>query len=443
MIYRFSLKQFFGRVLTLIGCLVVVGLLFDQLLLVLLCGAVITLIWNYQHLLKLINWLWQKNLISPPESHGVWGHIYDGIYRRTQKYRRKQRELNARIRKFRDGAEALPDAAIVLDLDYCIRWCNKKATSLLGIRWPLDNGQRITNLVRSPELANYVGKQDFSSPCSLESPDNEDQQLELRFMPYGEKQLLLLARDVSQLHRVEKMRRDFIANVSHELKTPLTVVRGYVEMIQEDNDFSDHWSRSFDTIEQQVTRMDRLVQQLLILSRVEVSGDSEIRTMVNIPHLISALVEDASVLNKNKQHRMSFDIDETLGVMGNESELKSAFANLLVNAINYTSDGGEIQVSWQRIGDHCVYQVCDTGDGIRPEDIDRLTERFYRVDKSRSRNTGGTGLGLAIVKHVAQHHNAQLHIESILHKGSTFRIEFPAEDSFILGENYPHQQSTF
>lgn len=443
MIYRFSRKQFFSRVLILISCLVVVGLLLGQLQLVLLIGAVIALIWNYKHLLKLINWLWQKNLISPPESAGIWGHIYDGIYRRTQKYRRKQRDLNARIREFRDGAEALPDAAIVLDLEYCIRWSNKKASYLLGIRWPMDNGQRITNLVRSPELANYIGKEDFSTPCSLVSPDNEDQQLELRFMPYGDEQYLMLARDVSQLRRVEKMRSDFVANVSHELKTPLTVVRGYVEMIQEDNDFSDHWSRSFDTIEEQVTRMDRLVQQLLILSRVEVNADIDIRAMVNVPEFINTLIDDASVLNKHKHHRLSFDIDPSLGLMGNESELKSAFSNLLVNAINYTPDGGDIKVSWQRVGDHCVYQVTDSGVGIRPEDIDRLTERFYRVDKSRSRDTGGTGLGLAIVKHVAQHHNAELLIQSTLHKGSTFSIEFPAQDSFVIGENYPKQKSIY
>ncbi|WP_394176391.1 phosphate regulon sensor histidine kinase PhoR [Thalassotalea litorea] len=438
MIYRFSLKQFFHRVLTFISCLVIAGLLFGELQLVLLIGAVIVLIWNYRHLLKLINWLWQKNLISPPESSGVWGHIYDGIYRRTQKYRRKQRELNARIREFRDGAEALPDAAVVLDLDYCIRWCNKKATYLLGIRWPFDNGQRITNLVRSPELTHYIGKNDFTLPCSLESPDNEDQQLELRFMPYGDKQYLLLARDVSQLHRVEKMRSDFVANVSHELKTPLTVVRGYMELIQEQTeDFSEQWLRTFSTIEQQVTRMDRLVEQLLILSRVEVNADIEIKAMVNIPEMMNTLIADARILNKDKQHKLLFDVDETLGLKGNESELKSAFANLLVNALNYTPDGGTIKVSWQRVGEHCVYQVSDTGVGIRSEDIPRLTERFYRVDKSRSRDTGGTGLGLAIVKHVAHHHHAQLHIESTLHKGSNFKMEFPAQDCFVIGKSHP------
>lgn len=425
-----------------IAGLIVLGLLVDQLQLVLLSAAVIALVWNYKHLLMLVNWLWQKNLISPPESKGVWGHIYDGIYRKIKTYRSKQRDLNARIREFRDGAEALPDAAIVLGLDYCIRWCNKKATYLLGIRWPLDNGQRITNLVRSPELANYIDKQDFSSPCSIESPDNEEQQIELRFMPYGDKQYLLLARDVSQLHRVEKMRSDFVANVSHELKTPLTVVRGYVEMIQEDNDFSEHWARSFDTIEQQVTRMDRLVEQLLILSRVEANAEIDLRVMVNVPELINSLISDANLLNKNKQHKLIFDVTPDLGIMGNETELKSAFANLLINAMNYTPDGGQIKVSWLRVGEHCVYQVKDTGVGIRAEDLSRLTERFYRVDKSRSRDTGGTGLGLAIVKHVAQHHNAELIIESTLHQGSTFKIEIPAQDSFVIGENYPRQIRT-
>lgn len=434
MIYRFSLKHFLFKQILILLASCLVGYWFDQLALV-VSGVVLSmLIWNYRHLIRLIDWLWQKNLLHPPESSGIWGHVYDGIYRRIKKYRRKQKQLNSRIRQFRDGAEALPDAAIVLGLDFSIRWSNKKAMRLLGIKWPADSGQRLTNLVRSPPLTTYLEKADFSEPCSILSPDDDNQQLEMRFMTYGDDQFLLLARDVSQLKRLEMMRRDFVANVSHELKTPLTVMRGYVEMVQDDNDLPSHWSKSFDVIEQQVTRMDRLVQQLLVLSKVEVHSQEDTRSKIYMAQLIEQLLEDIHWLNKLKQHKISVSINPSLGILGIESELKSACSNLIVNAMNYTPDGGTIKVSWQQVGDYCEFSVCDNGCGIEEKDISRLSERFYRVDKSRSRDTGGTGLGLAIVKHVANHHRAKLHIESVFGKGSTFTLQFAVQDSFIVGD---------
>ncbi|WOH39085.1 phosphate regulon sensor histidine kinase PhoR [Thalassotalea fonticola] len=432
MIYRFSSKQFIFKQVLYIFASIFIGYWLNSIWLCLWIYTAVSLLWNYQHLVNIIDWLWQKNLLHPPESKGIWGHVYDGIYRRIKNYRQKQKQLNARIRQFRDGAEALPDAAIVLGLDYSIRWANKKATRLLGIKWPADSGQRINNLVRSPILTKYLKKSDFSEPCSILSPDDDNQQLELRFMTYGDDQYLLLARDVSQLKRLEMMRRDFVANVSHELKTPLTVMRGYVEMVQEDKDIPAHWGKSFATIEQQVTRMDRLVQQLLLLSRVEVHTDEDIRGQVNMPKLIEQLVEDINWLNKKKHHSINIEIDPRLGILGIESELKSACSNLMVNAMNYTPEGGNIKVSWTIDGDACLFSVADNGCGIESKDISRLSERFYRVDKSRSRDTGGTGLGLAIVKHVANNHNARFIIESEINKGSTFTIKFKAEDSFTI-----------
>ena len=245
-------------------------------------------------------------------------------------------------------------------------------------------------------------------------------------------QYLLLARDVSHLKRVERMRRDFVANVSHELKTPLTVVRGYVEMIKEDDSLSDHWAKSFVAIEQQVTRMDRLVQQLLVLSKVEVNIEEDIRSKINVPNVINQLVEDVHWLNNEKQHLLNVEMDPRLGILGIDSELKSAFSNLIVNAMNYTAKGGNINISWKVVDNYCVFSVTDDGCGIAPDDISRLSERFYRVDKSRSRDTGGTGLGLAIVKHVANHHRANLLIESELNKGSTFSLRFAKQDSFVV-----------
>lgn len=431
MIYRFSLKHFLFKQILILIISSLIGYWVGHLALVLSVFLLFSLVWNYRHLTRLIDWLWQKNLLHPPESKGIWGHVYDGIYQRIKKYRRKQMQLNSRIRQFRDGAEALPDAAIVIGLDFSILWSNKKATRLLGIKWPADAGQRLNNLVRSPSLTKYLDKADFSEPCSILSPDDDNQQLEMRFMTYGDNQYLLLARDVSQLKRLEMMRRDFVANVSHELKTPLTVMRGYVEMIQDDSDLPSQWAKSFNVIEQQVTRMDRLVQQLLVLSRVEVNSQEDIRSQVHMPKLIEHLLEDIHWLNKQKHHKISIAIDPRLGILGIESELKSACSNLMVNAMNYTPDGGSIKVNWQKVDDYCEFSVSDNGCGIEDKDISRLSERFYRVDKSRSRDTGGTGLGLAIVKHVAHHHNADLFITSTYGKGSTFTLRFSVADSFI------------
>ncbi|WP_371186449.1 phosphate regulon sensor histidine kinase PhoR [Thalassotalea maritima] len=432
MIYRFSARQFIVKQLALLLASALIGYWFGHVWLVLWLVTAVNLALHYRHLLAVIQWLWHKNLLYPPESNGIWGHVYDGIYRRIRYYRSRQKQLNFRIKQYRDGAEALPDAAVVLDLNYKIGWSNKKANRLLGIRWPQDSGQRITNLVRSLVLNKYVEKSDFSEPCALVSPENPNQQLELRFMNYGDDQYLLLARDVSQLKRIEKMRRDFVANVSHELKTPLTVMRGYVEMMQDHDSMPTQWQKSLRTVEDQVTRMDRLVQQLLVLSRVESHNEDDIRHQINLPKLIDAVMEDIYFLNQEKQHELILDITPELGILGVESELKSACSNLIVNAMSYTQHAGTIKISWQKVNDKCIFSVEDNGCGIAEQDILRLSERFYRVDKSRSRDTGGTGLGLAIVKHVATNHKGRLKIRSELGKGSCFSLEFPVEESFRI-----------
>jgi two-component system phosphate regulon sensor histidine kinase PhoR len=406
------------------------GFILGNTLLVVTISSVSLLVWHYHHLLKLVQWLWRSKALSPPEAEGVWGRIYDGLYRQTRQYRKKQKQLNEKIRQFRDGAEALPDAALVLSHDLYIEWGNKKAQRILGIRWPGDVGQRIDNLIRFPEFAKYLADGNFEQPCLIPSPINIEVVLELRLMAYGSDQVLFLARDISKIHRLEEMRKDFVANVSHELKTPLTVVRGYVEMVQATEHALDpHWQKVFNTMEEQVSRMDRLVEQLLVLSRVEIQTDEDDKQTVDMPKLIHALLNDAQWLNQEKSHQITADIDENLVIEGVESELKSACANLLSNAIAYTPAHGKINVSWQQVGSKVKFCVKDNGLGIRPEHVNRLTERFFRVDKSRSRDTGGSGLGLAIVKHVLNHHQAELVIESRVGKGSEFIIYFDVKSS--------------
>lgn len=428
MYIRFTAFSLYSRlVLWLLACLVV-GFFIGYLWIIAFFVVTALLIWNYQQILKLINWLWESKSLTPPTSEGMWGSIFDGIYRKVRRARVKQKNLNERIRQFRDGAEALPDAALVLSNDFIIEWGNKKAQQLLGIRTPGDVGQRIDNLIRFPKFALQINEGSIDAPINIPSPLDGEIQLEIRLMPYGIDQILFLARDVSKVHRLEEMRRDFVANVSHELKTPLTVVRGYIEMIQTTEHALDpHWKNAFDTIESQVTRMDRLVEQLLTLSRVEIHTDQDTKQRIDMPKLVHQLVEDASWLNQQKQHKISLDISSDLCIRGIDTEIKSACSNLISNAISYTPNNGEIDIVWQNYGDKVRFAVKDNGPGIKPEHVNRLTERFYRVDKSRSRNTGGSGLGLAIVKHVLQHHNAELVINSQWGAGTEFSIIFNKE----------------
>ena len=425
MYFRLSTRTIISRLIIILVLSAVVGFLFDQTFLFVAFSAVVILIWHYHHLFKLITWLWRSKAISPPESEGVWGRIYDGLYHQTKKHRKKQKALNAKIRQFRDGAEALPDAALVLSEDLIIEWGNKKAQRLLGIRWPGDIGQRIDNLLRFPEFSQYLETANFEVPCHIPSPINAELILELRLMAYGTDQVLFLARDVSKIHRLEEMRRDFVANVSHELKTPLTVVRGYVEMVQiTDHALDPYWQKVFNTMETQVSRMDRLVEQLLILSRVEINIDEDDKQLINMPKLIHALVEDSKWLNQEKNHQITANIADSLVIEGIDSEIKSACLNLISNAISYTPANGNIHILWQMDGNKAKFSVKDDGPGIRPENVNRITERFFRVDKSRSRDTGGSGLGLAIVKHVLNHHHAELSINSKWGVGSEFIIYF-------------------
>ncbi|MFD2164673.1 phosphate regulon sensor histidine kinase PhoR [Thalassotalea euphylliae] len=429
--FRLSIRQVVSRLILIFSISALLGFLVGHILLVMLLAALAIIAYQYKHIFLLSTWLWKTKSISPPDAQGTWGRLFDGLDRLVRKYRRKQKRLNERLRRFRDGAEAIPDAGIVMGQDLTIQWANKRAARLLGVRWPSDQGQRIDNLLRAPEFAEYLEKAKFELPCMLASPVNAEIQLELRFMDYGQEHILLLARDVSKVHRVEEMRRDFVANVSHELKTPLTVVRGYVEMIQAtDGEFDAHWQQAFNTIENQVTRMDRLVEQLLVLSRVEVNTEDETKQVLVVPDMLNQLMKDAHWLNQEKHHEITADFDDRVGVLGVDTEIKSAFANLISNAVAYTQANGKITISWQRFGNKAKFTVKDNGPGIRPEDVNRLTERFYRVDKSRSRNTGGSGLGLAIVKHVLHHHNAELIISSEWRKGSEFSIVF-AESSVV------------
>jgi two-component system phosphate regulon sensor histidine kinase PhoR len=423
-----SKRAIASRLLGLAAAAALLGWLFGLVLEFLLVLTVLLLVWHYKHLFLLDKWLWRDRKLSPPAGDGSWQQVFDGIYYRQRKARKKNKDLRALVRRFRDGAEALPDAIVVLRLDWTIIWCNKLAQQLAGLRWPIDENQRLDNLIRNPEFAQYLQAQQFDQPIELPSPLTDDLTLEYRILPYGEKQFLLIIRDITQIKQLEQIRKDFVANVSHELRTPLTVLQGYLEMMEpEQLPQAAIWQKAHGVMLDQTKRMDSLVQQLLTLSRIEAAGKVHYDDEVDVPALLALLEQEAHTLNREKQHKIVFQVDAELRVTGSREELRSAFSNLISNAIKYTPDQGEISVSWQREHQKAVFTVTDNGEGIAPQHVKRLTERFYRVDQARARNTGGTGLGLAIVKHVLTRHQSKLMIFSEPKKGSSFSFALPPE----------------
>ncbi|MBH0057792.1 phosphate regulon sensor histidine kinase PhoR [Pseudoalteromonas sp. SWXJZ94C] len=405
--------------------LLLIGVLVGAPFLLLFLGSFSLLVWHYHQLYRLSDWLLNQRSFNPPEGEGAWEQVFEGIYHLQHRNRKKRNELADLIRRFRDGAEAVPDAVVVLQNDLSIVWCNQLALKVLGLQWPGDHGQRLDNLIREPKFAKYMHKGEFDDALELDNGHAVEQVLEFRVMPYASTQLMVVVRDVTRLKQLEQMRKDFVANVSHELRTPLTVIAGYLEMM--DGDMMPPpamWGKAQKTMLEQCKRMDSLVSQLLSLSRIEGARRQDNDKAINVPQLLTYIQTEAQSINQDKAHELIFDIDTSLDIKGSEDELRSAFSNLVFNAIHYTKPGGKVEVCWQRKNNKACFSVIDNGDGIAAEHINRLTERFYRVDKARSRTTGGSGLGLAITKHVLTRHDSQLNITSEVGKGSCFSFEF-------------------
>ncbi|EPR3508216.1 phosphate regulon sensor histidine kinase PhoR [Serratia marcescens] len=398
------------------------GLIFGYLPWFLLASTLAALVWNFYNQLKLSHWLWIDRSMTPPPGRWSWEPLFYGLYQMQQRNRRRRRELALLIKRFRSGAESLPDAVVMTTVEGNIFWCNGLAQHLLGFRWPEDNGQHILNLLRYPEFSHYLQQQEFSRPLTLQL--NNEHYVEFRVMPYSEGQLLMVARDVTQMRQLEGARRNFFANVSHELRTPLTVLQGYLEMMGDEEQDGSLRSKALGTMQEQTRRMDGLVKQLLTLSRIEAAPNVDMNERVDIPLMLRVLQREAQSLSGGN-HEISFRVNEQLNVFGNEDQLRSAVSNLVYNAVNHTPKGTHIEVSWQQTAHGAQFQVSDNGPGIAAEHLPRLTERFYRVDKARSRQTGGSGLGLAIVKHALSHHDARLEILSEPGIGTRFIFTLP------------------
>ncbi len=378
---------------------------------------------------------------APPESFGIWGNIFDGIYRLQKQERRASAYLENILHKAQESSAALEMAVIMINRHNNLDWWNRASESLLGLRYPQDRGQSITNLIRDPQFSEYFNSENYDEPLKLNAPGDTAQVLEFQIAVFGEHERLMIVRDITQLHRLELMRKDFVGNVSHELGTPITVIKGYLEAITDNmQDLDEKWQKPIEQMHQQSQRMENIVRDLLLLSSLETKHRPKQQGPFKLGRLLSEIRSDTLQIYKKKSHRFSIDCPESVEFLGDRGELYSALSNLVVNAAKYTPAKGEISVIVSKEDDHLDITVADNGLGIEQQHIPRLTERFYRVDVSRSSQTGGTGLGLAIVKHIVVRHDGELIITSELGKGSRFTCRFPASRFQQVSETEPTRE---
>ncbi|CAB3715665.1 phosphate regulon sensor histidine kinase PhoR [Trinickia soli] len=362
-----------------------------------------------------------------PSAPGVWGEIYYRLHKLAKRWHAQVRQVEQQHSRFIQAIQASPNGVAMLDDHDQIEWCNAIAEQHFGLDAKRDLRQHITHLVRHPDFVRYLNSQHYEQMLVMRGTGEKRQNvLSVQVFPYGENRKLVLSTDITELERTDAMRRDFVANVSHELKTPLTVLSGFLETLRELPLEQADRERYMELMDQQASRMRNIVDDLLVLAKLEGDAKPPGDHAIDMRAAVAHLRDDATTLSGGR-HRITFTADDDLTVSGAGTEIMSALGNLVTNAIRYTPDGGSIDVVWKQVGHEAVFSVTDTGFGIPSADIPRLTERFYRVDRSRSRDTGGTGLGLAIVKHVLQRHDATLEVKSEEGRGSTFSVRFPAQ----------------
>ncbi|QWE20053.1 phosphate regulon sensor histidine kinase PhoR [Polynucleobacter sp. AP-Kolm-20A-A1] len=388
----------------------------------------IPLMYAYINLARLRKYILADTVENMPLPSGFWEEVFFRLQRLVRNLKQRIRSIEQQHDHFIEAFQASPNGIVMLDESDQIEWCNSIAERFFGLIFKRDVMQRINFLIRRPEFIQYLNKRAFEEPLLMErmGPDGS-LSLMLQAFPFGQKRHLLLVQDVTDLQKADAMRRDFVANVSHEMRTPITVLMGFLETVQSLDLKKEQQDQYFDMMMSQAQRMKSLVEDLLTLANLESNALPATNTVVKVETLMALLKNDAEALSQGK-HSFNFDVNSRQNLLGDEREILSAFSNLVSNAIRYTPDVGSIGVEWN-VNDQGQgeFSVTDTGPGIASEHLSRLTERFYRVDRSRSRDTGGTGLGLAIVKHIANRHQAQLVIESTPGRGSKFTLRFPKD----------------
>jgi len=415
-----------GRLLATVLIGAGAGWLFGNVWGGLACALALHLAWVLAQLFRLEWWLRHRSYADPPDVGGVWGEIIAQIVRLHRRKRFHKQRFVQLMRQLQRSTAALPDGVVILNAQREIVWFNRMAARLLNLRRTADLGLRIENLLRAPEFVRYLAGSDYANPIVLRTSTGEDGFLSLQVAPYGDGQLLLLVRDVSRQMRLEAVRRDFVANASHELRSPLTVISGYLETLAQDPALDRELQGPVAEMRRQAERMTAIIRDLIELSRLEETDEIVGGAPVDVAALASLLRKDV-LARPSHPREVRVRIDSSASLIGDEPEIHSAFSNLVDNAAKYTPPEGAIEIRWWVDEDGGHFCVNDTGMGIPAEHIPRLTERFYRVDPGRSRATGGSGLGLAIVKHVLQRHGATLEVASTLGAGSSFTCHFPPE----------------
>lgn len=391
----------------------------------LLAAALVALAWQVRQLLSFERALRTDDIDSFRIGEGIWEQMFARFRFEKERAARRKQSYRMLLREVRKSTNAMPDGAVIVDADNEIVNCNRAAKRLAGLKRKKDRGQRVDNILRDPRLVELLHSDDHKSTIEIPSPVTDGHWLNCRVVPYGPDQKLLFLRDVTERRRLSKMRRDFVANASHELRSPLTVISGYLDVLADDADIPEAWEKPVSQMRIQAVRMRQILGELLELSRLESAGPAKSDHPVDVLKLIE-MTTQALGGHANVAH-VTIDASSSAKLRGNEAEIETVIVNLLSNAIRYTPSNGEITITWRTGPDGADLIVTDTGEGIDPEHIPRLTERFFRVDRGRGRDEGGIGLGLAIVKHVLARHDAELIVASEAGKGSEFRCHFPPE----------------
>lgn len=422
--------------------LIILGSLMGQLAWVLAIGLFAYLIWTIVQSVRLHRWLYSRqDEQGIPQSYGLWGDLFEGIYQLQYQNKQTQDHLKSLVNRVQMSTNALKDAVIMTNSEGEMDWWNFAAGDLLGLRLETDRGQRVTNLIRNPAFKRYFDSKDYSEPLEINSPINNKIKLRIHITLFGQEDRLVFAQDITRISRLEQMRKDFVSNVSHDLRTPLTVLKGYIETLQDADTVPVKWQRPLKSMSVQAQRMESLIHDLLLLAKFETADLTHSKERIDIENLLRLICHDAQILSGERQHditlsfneipldlnhrELASESDKRLFISGDERQLYSAFSNLVFNAVKYTPDKGQINLFWYQNFQGFHFSVRDTGVGFDPIHIPHLTERFYRTDPSRDMATGGSGLGLAIVKHVLINHKATLEIQSKEGQGSEFTCHFP------------------
>ena len=415
------------RLIAIISISGFIGLLFEQMMAMMFIAVLLYALWLQRSWNQLYRWMRNPKSAKAPSAEGVVDDVCREIERVRKQNRDRKKKLAGYLKRFQATTAALPDAVVVLGDDSLVIWSNKAAEDLLGLVWPRDSHVRLKNVIRTPEFQTILAAPiEEEHQIVVASPRNPEMRLELKIVRYMTSGRLLIARDITKTLKLQQMRRDFVANVSHELRTPLTVLRGYLETFNQDSP-AEMWGAALLTMQQQTERMHVMITDLLALSRLE-TGEQELNyEPIEMKGLLSSIVDDAKKIAQFNVHEFQLNIESEQHLLADRDELRSAVSNLVFNAVKYTAAKTKITIRWSVDNQGGHISVSDEGEGIEAHHLDRLTERFYRIDKGRAQETGGTGLGLAIVKHVLQRHEAELTITSELGEGTRFSCDFPLE----------------